>query len=104
MRNQKCKLYIMGQPESKPLLECTYNQMPFTNKTSPPCSCWDHTKAKNYDYYFKRPTTHISRKNYRWYQRGYLWGYYNIPIKYGQETQEEDNKAQDIRTEIIRCF
>jgi len=104
MRNQKSSIYIMGQTDSKVLLDCSYNQLPFTNRTSPPCSCWDHTKAKNYEYYFKRPSTHISRKNYRWYERGFLWGYYNIPIQYGEETQEENNKTENIQTEIERVF
>ena len=81
----------MGQPLSKDklLLDCSFHQMPFSLRTTPACSCWDHTKAKNYDYYFKRPTTHISRSRYRWYERGYLWGYYNIPIKYGRTRKKK---------------
>lgn len=104
MRNQKSNLYLMGQTESKLLLDCSFHQMPFTKRTSPPCSAWEHTKAKNFDYYFKRPTTHISRKNYRWYERGYIYGYNYIPIEYGEETEKENNQIEDIPTEIERAF
>lgn len=104
MRNQKYHIKLMGINPSKELIDCSFHQMPFTNRTNPPCSCWESHEAKNYNYYFKRPSTHISRKNYRWYQRGFFWGYYNIPVKYGEETKAEGDKAESLSTEIERCF
>ena len=38
---------------------------------------------KNYDYYFSNNrNTHISRKHYRDYQRGYCYGYWYNPQEY----------------------
>lgn len=38
---------------------------------------WDDISPKNFEYYFNRPTTKISRKYYPQYEKGYLFGYNN---------------------------
>lgn len=106
MRNQKSNIYIMGSTfsQDKILLDCSYHQLPFTKRTKPACSAWGYTKAKNYDYYFKRPATHISRSNYRCYQRGYIWGYYNVDVDYGKSEEKKNNKTETLSKEITRAF
>jgi hypothetical protein len=50
---------------------------------------WENTKPKNFDYYFNRPTTKISRKYYPEYERGLIYGYTN-KVYYTNYIDEED--------------
>ena len=107
MRNQNNSKYLlMGNylNTERRFVDCQFHKLPFTNHTDPPCRAWDETEPKNFDYYFKRSATHISRKNYRWYQRGYIFGYYNVNYKYGSTEEEEKYKAKNLQAQIERAF
>jgi hypothetical protein len=50
---------------------------------------WNDFSPKNFDYYFNRPTTKISRKFYPEYERGLIYGY-NNKVHYTNYIDEED--------------
>ena len=52
---------------------------------------WEHTKPKNFDYYFNRQTTKISRKYYPQYEKGLIYGY-NNKVHYTNFIDEYNNE------------
>jgi len=68
----------MGQNLSKEdlriLEETSYYHFPFSKELK--SNYWDTYNAKNWEYYSGKRFFKVSRKNYRDYTRGYIWGYY----------------------------
>ena len=67
----------MGQYLSKDdleLIDSSIYFMPYNKDLK--LSCWESYNAKNFEYYSGDRFFKISRKNYRDYSRGIIWGYY----------------------------
>ena len=52
-------------------------------------SCWGSYNSKNFDYYNGKRFFKISRRHYRDYQRGYIYGYYYNGEGYVSEDDDE---------------
>ena len=79
----------MGQYLSKDdleLIDSSIYFMPYNKDLQ--LSCWESYNAKNFDYYNGNRFFKISRKNYRDYSRGYIYGYYYNGDGYVSEEEE----------------
>jgi hypothetical protein len=56
------------------LIDSSYYHFPYSKDLK--MSCWETYNAKNWNYYNGNRFFKVSRKNYRDYKRGYIYGYY----------------------------
>ena len=79
----------MGQYLSKDdleLIDSSIYHFPYNKDLQ--LSCWETYNAKNWSYYSGERFFKISRKNYRDYSRGYIYGYYYNGDGYVSEEEE----------------
>jgi hypothetical protein len=74
-------------------------------------SCWDSYEPKNANYYFSKDRLmKISRKNYRFYKKGYIYDYYFDNEAYDKyfnpdpPTEEEELEITKIGDNYFRTF
>ena len=81
----------MGQyftKEELDLIDSSYYHFPYNKDLQ--MSCWESYNAKNYKYYTGERFFKISRKNYRDYQRGYVYGFYYNGDGYVEDDDDEE--------------
>jgi len=70
------------------LIDSSYYHMPRPKDLQ--LSRWSSYNAKNFDYYNGKRFFKISRKNYRDYQRGYVYGYYYNGDGYVEDDDDDE--------------
>jgi len=80
--------------EDQELIDSSIYHFPYSKDLK--LSCWSTYNSKNFDYYNGKRFFKISRKNYRDYSRGYVFGYYYNGDGYVSEDYDEE--------EIERAF
>jgi len=74
--------------EELDLIDSSYYHMPYSKELQ--MSCWETYNAKNYKYYTGERFFKISRKNYRDYTRGYVFGYWYNGDDYVEDDDDEE--------------
>ena len=72
--------------EDLDLIDSSYYHMPYSKELQ--LSCWESYNAKNYKYYTGERFFKISRKNYRDYSKGIIYGYYYNGDSYYNDEEE----------------
>ena len=74
--------------EELDLIDSSVYHMPYSKDLQ--ISCWEKYNAKNFDYYNGKRFFKISRKNYRDYQVGFVFGYYYNGENYVSDDDEDE--------------
>ena len=64
----------LSREDEETILNSSIYYFPYNKELK--MSCWESYNAKNWEYYNGNRFFKISRKNYRDYQRGLVYGYY----------------------------
>ena len=80
-------IYLSRENEET-ILDSSVYHFPYNKELQ--LSCWETYNAKNWEYYNGNRFFKISRKNYRDYTRGLVYGYYYNGDGYMSEDDEDE--------------